>query len=256
MAGFSGVLHSTGLQGGYLTALFTISHLSMDTLTSMPMALLPLLQSRFDLAKSTIALIVATLSFSSSVTQPVFGALADRSGRRFVAAPGLILNAVLLSLIGVVPTRCSDVRVIFHRRIRFGCTPVPGSAAFYAAVILSGVLVHASLPLLVVSAQNLAPNAMATASGMLMGFGAGIAGLLYIGIGHLQETIGLVSAIHLGYLVVIPAGLLAYVVLSKTHSTSDEQQQNFLARGHLWGRWTSSRLSVWQNHDRIDYCLR
>ncbi len=402
MSGFSGLMKHAVLSGGYLTALLTIAHLSMDTLTSMPMALLPVLQSRFGLTESAIALLVATLSFSASVTQPLFGALSDRFGRRSVAALGLILNAVLLSLVGIVPTialmfvlffmgglgsgalhpagaslvragtehnkglavslfstggtlgyalgpviilylisnqgleampwlmipgvllgllvyrlapthkplpreerpRLFDIRIIWgpvgllsvvgilsglafvtfnsavplwlvakhqiapddpligwtlgafslaaalgglgaatlsnriDQRLLVSGTlllaPIPmfwmfsvepGSLPFYIAIILTGALVHANLPLLVVSAQNLAPNAMATASGMLMGFSTGIAGLLYIGIGRLQEMIGLVPATYLSYLAVIPAALLAFFVLSKFRSTSDHQKR-------------------------------
>ncbi len=56
---------------------------------------------------------------------------------------------------------------------------------------------------------------MATASGMLMGFTWGTAGVLYIGIGRLQESIGLTGAMSLSYLMMIPGAALAFYVLKK-----------------------------------------
>lgn len=380
-------------QGTSLVALLTIAHLAMDTLTSMPSALLPLMQARFSLTEGMLALLVGILSFSTSVTQPLFGAFSDRFGKRNVVAGGLIINAALLSLIGVVPSVSmlivvffigglgsgalhpagaslarmglernkglavslfstggtlgyaigpviilyiianfglgftpwlmipgialgigvylfaplddhSSQRAVTAKKFNFGMlfrsvgvlsvasslsglafvtfisgvplwlvnqhgvapdspligwtlaaftlsaaiggilaatlsgrisadilisttlglSPIalfmvfafePHTVTFYAVVMIAGALVHASLPLMVVSAQNLAPNATATASGMVMGFSSGIAGLLHIGIGYLQEFIGLVPAMQVSYLAVLPAALLAYVALQR-----------------------------------------
>jgi MFS transporter, FSR family, fosmidomycin resistance protein len=70
--------------------------------------------------------------------------------------------------------------------------------------------------LLVVAAQDLAPKAIATASGLLMGFAGGVAGLLYIGIGWLQETVGLMVAMQVGFLAVVPAAVLAGWLLRRS----------------------------------------
>ena len=50
-----------------------------------------------------LALIVATYWFASSVTQPLFGALAEDLGLRLVGAVGVLMAALFLSLIGVAP---------------------------------------------------------------------------------------------------------------------------------------------------------
>jgi MFS transporter, FSR family, fosmidomycin resistance protein len=91
----------------------------------------------------------------------------------------------------------------------------PGTLLYFTAVVLAGALLYASMPLMVVSAQNLAPNAMASASGMLMGFSSGIAGILYIGMGRLQESIGLESSLRLSYLALLPAAMIAFWLLRK-----------------------------------------
>jgi len=86
----------------------------------------------------------------------------------------------------------------------------PNTLPYYMVIMMAGALAQASLPLLIVSVQNLAPHAMATASGMAMGFSSGVAGLLYIAVGYLQETIGLVPAMQLSYLAALPAAVLVF----------------------------------------------
>ena len=60
---------------------------------------------------------------------------------------------------------------------------------------------------------------MGAASGMLMGFTSGVAGLLYVGVGRLQEAIGLAPAMVSSYLLMVPAALLALYVLSKNRAS-------------------------------------
>jgi FSR family fosmidomycin resistance protein-like MFS transporter len=93
-----GVLSGTGL------ALFlALVHTVNDTITAMLGALLPTLQVRFDAGPTLLALMVATYSVASSVTQPFFGALAEERGLRLVGAIGVLLASLFLSLIGVAP---------------------------------------------------------------------------------------------------------------------------------------------------------
>lgn len=373
-------------------AFLTLAHTTTDALTSILSALLPILQDRFGFNETGLALLVATLWFSTSVTQPLFGALADRFGGRRVAATGMLLSVSLLSLVAVMPSgallyvlllvgglgsaafhpaataiaraavgrnaglavslfsaggtaglalgpvivlvavssfglaatpwlmvpgvvlaalfyvvvpfegsESSVVRgKVFDARLVTGpigmltlatvmlsipaatftsAVPLwlvteqgvardaaligwtlaaynvsaatggviagalsahvsrhllvagamlaavaplfavfsltPGTGSFFLAVMLAGGLIHAGPPVLIVSAQDLAPQAVATASGMLAGFAAGMGGVLYVGVGRLQESIGLVPAMSLSYLVLIPGAILAMAVLAK-----------------------------------------
>ena len=361
-------------------------------------ALLPTLQSRFGLSETVLALLVATLSFSALVTQPVFGALADRLGNRRIAALGVMLNAILFSLIGIVPnisilfglilvgglassalhpaiasmarqvggkkpevavglfsaggtlgiavgpiiiilllanlglsftpwlmipgilfgvvlfmlpseetqptgrdtTKLFDFGLLagpvgllaltgilsnvafvtfmsgmplwlvrehhlesnstligwtlsaFSLAAAFGgivgglvsnklgakrlivgslllaLVPLysifllpPGSLAYFAMVFLAGALVNAGMPMLIVSAQDHAPKAAATAAGMLMGFSAGVAGLVYAGIGRLQESLGLTPAMMVAYLTLVVGAIFALVAI-KPNKLKDE----------------------------------
>lgn len=89
------------LAGTRIAAFLAMVHAVNDVLTGMLGALLPTLQERFMASTTVLAMLVAAFSISSSVTQPVLGALADRFGLRQVAGAGVALTAVSLSLIGV-----------------------------------------------------------------------------------------------------------------------------------------------------------
>lgn len=368
------------------------AHTVNDSFTSMLSALLPTLQARFEVSETVLAMLVAMKSFSTSVTQPFFGAVADRLGRRLVGALGIVLSSGLLSLMAVAPTVAilfwilligglgsaafhpagtsiarglggsnkslavgifsatgtlglavgpvaillvannfglaaspwlmvpglilaalmyilippqerapKDKRPkLFDRQLFAGpvgllclsgilrsipfvtfVNAIPlwlvnthgvardgeligwtlaafsaaaglggiiaglfaerlgrqvlisgtmilslpvflsvfwleaGSPLFFLAIITAGALTNGGLPIMIVSAQDLAPHAMGTASGMLMGFTWGTAGIIYIGIGWLQELIGISSAMSISYLALIPGALLASYVLHK-----------------------------------------
>ena len=374
-----------------LVALLAASHAAADIPFSAISALLPTIQARFGLTESILALLVATLSFAASVTQPLFGALADRVGARAVGAGGVVLSSALLGLVGVAPSlgllvgllvsgglasaamhpaftsvsrhhgaaRASlavslysaggtfgvavgpvavlavmstvglagtpwlmapglllgaatymlvpadsrpkgDQRPVIDRRLMTGPVGVltiamtlsavpfvafgaamplwlvaehgvapdapligwtlsafalaaalggvagaaassrisarvavpgtmmlaiapfatvlvmePGSVGFYLAVVAAGALLNASLPIAVVTAQDLSPRAVGAASGMLMGLAHGVAGLLYIGVGALQEVAGVGPALAATLVLLPPAAALAYVVLRR-----------------------------------------
>ena len=137
-------------------------------------------------------------SIASSVGVMSAGALEQKLGRGFLIAGTMLLALPALLVLFVV---------------------APGSLLYYALVAVIGILTNASVPLLVVTAQDLAPHAVATASGMLMGFTWGVAGVLYIGFGALQESIGLSSAMIFSYLFLIPAALLSLWVMRKYGSS-------------------------------------
>ena len=124
----------------------------------------------------------------------ISGALEPRLGRRRLIVGTMLLAVPLLVAVVLVPA---------------------GSFAYFVFAALAGLFTNASIPLMVVSAQDLAPNAVATASGMLMGFTWGTAGVLYIFFGALQEAIGIVPALVGSFAFLIPAALLAYRVLKR-----------------------------------------
>jgi FSR family fosmidomycin resistance protein-like MFS transporter len=90
--------------GATLVGVLAASHAATDIPFSAVSALLPTIQARFGLTESVLALLVATLSFAASVTQPLFGVLADRIGSRMVGSVGVIASSALLSLVGTAPS--------------------------------------------------------------------------------------------------------------------------------------------------------
>lgn len=75
--------------------------------------------------------------------------------------------------------------------------------------------------MLIVSAQDHSPKAAATAAGMLMGFSAGVAGLVYVVIGRLQESIGLAPALMVGYLALLAGAIFAMVAINPPKRNDD-----------------------------------
>ena len=137
---------------------------------------------------------LATLGFSGGIGGILAGMLEGRVSRQTLVTGTMLLALVPLFMLFVV---------------------VPGSVAYYLCVALAGACINGGLPLMVVSAQDLAPHAVGTASGMLMGFTWGTAGVLYLGIGAMQQAVGIVPAMVFSFLTLIPGALLARRVLQR-----------------------------------------
>jgi hypothetical protein len=89
----------------------------------------------------------------------------------------------------------------------------PGTALYFAAIALAGILIFVPVPALIIIAQEFVPGAPATASGMVLGLGSALAGIGYIVLGRVQEAVGLTNGIRIGFSMVVPAALIALVVL-------------------------------------------
>ena len=95
-----------------------------------------------------------------------------------------------------------------------GALVLPVGVATLVAAAAGGALIYASQPLLVVAAQNAAPQNPAAAAGVVMGVGFAVAGLLYVGVGALQAAIGLAPAMVSTFLLLVPAAALAHRALT------------------------------------------
>ena len=143
---------------------------------------------------SLIGVTLAVFSIAGAAGGVATGLLSVRVRRSFLI-PGTMLLAI------------GPLLAVLHA--------VPGSGLFWVALVLAGAMTYGSAPLLVVSAQDLAPHATAAASGMLTGMSAGLAAILYIGAGWLQGEIGISAALGVASLILIPGAALSYRVLSK-----------------------------------------
>lgn len=176
---------------GLLALGFSFAALAFVTFTSS----VPLWLVREHGYETDAALIGWTLSvfaLGAGVGSLLGGALAPRLGRGPTIVGSLLAAAVPLAAV---------------------LTVEPGSVEFFVAAGLSGTLLYTSSPVAVVVAQDLAPHAPAAASGMVIGMTAAVAGALYIGLGRLQQAIGMDAGIAVGFAMVLPAAAIVLLVL-------------------------------------------
>jgi FSR family fosmidomycin resistance protein-like MFS transporter len=176
---------------GLLALAGSFSSVAFVTFTSsVPLWLVR--EQGYDADASVIGWTLAVFSLAAGIGALLGGVLAPRLGRRVVIVGSLLLTAAPLTVLLQLE---------------------PGSGVFFTLAALAGVLIYMSSPIKVVVAQDLAPHSPAAASGMILGMTSAVAGALYIGLGQLQETIGLQTGIAVGFLMVVPAALIALVVL-------------------------------------------
>jgi FSR family fosmidomycin resistance protein-like MFS transporter len=114
-------------------ALLAFAHFTIDAYSSFFSPLLPLLVTKLDLSMTRVGTLVALASLASSLSQPLFGWLADRIRRPWFVAFGPLTAAVFLSLIGLAPGYGALVALLMLGGI--------GVAAFHpqAAALSSGL---------------------------------------------------------------------------------------------------------------------
>ena len=144
-------------------------------------------------ANPTLFLTVTTFTISGALGGILSGLVEQRFSRQSLVT-GSMLAAIVPLVVMLVST--------------------PGSALYYLCVALAGTLINGGLPIMVVTAQDMAPHAIATVSGMMMGLTWGVAGVLYLGIGALQGAIGMNAAMVLSIVPLLPGALIAYRVLT------------------------------------------
>ncbi|MDQ3483828.1 MAG: MFS transporter [Actinomycetota bacterium] len=84
----------------------------------------------------------------------------------------------------------------------------PATAASFVALFLTGLLIGPAIPLLLVAAQNEAPERAATASGMIMGLSHGLAGVAFIGVSVIISTAGYGAGVLTGAVALVPAAFI------------------------------------------------
>jgi len=90
-------------EGTALAVFLALVHTVNDAITAILGASLPTLQARFDVSPTVLALMVATFWIAASLTQPIFGALAEDVRLRVIGALGVVGASLFLSLVGVAP---------------------------------------------------------------------------------------------------------------------------------------------------------
>src|SRR5713226_9484459 len=87
-----------------LLGLLPLGHLVIDTNQGSLPALLPYLKTALGLTYAATGVIVLMANVTSSLIQPLFGFLADKTARRWLLPLSVFLSAIGISLIGVAPS--------------------------------------------------------------------------------------------------------------------------------------------------------
>jgi len=85
-------------------SLLSFGHLAVDVTAGALPAALPFLQKEFGLSYLMLAVVATTYQATSSIAQPIFGALSDQGARRFLMPLGVLLAAGGFAALGVAPT--------------------------------------------------------------------------------------------------------------------------------------------------------
>lgn len=84
--------------------LLALTHLLVDGSVGFLSALLPTLSDRFELTTLESSVLVAALAITTSLTQPLFGAVGDRIGHRGLVVAGVLTTTALLPLSALAPS--------------------------------------------------------------------------------------------------------------------------------------------------------
>jgi MFS transporter, FSR family, fosmidomycin resistance protein len=87
-----------------LLGLLALGHLVIDTNQGSLPALLPYLKAVLGLSYTATGVIVLMANITSSLIQPVFGFLADKTARRWILPTSVLLSSVGIALSGVAPS--------------------------------------------------------------------------------------------------------------------------------------------------------
>jgi FSR family fosmidomycin resistance protein-like MFS transporter len=109
------------LRNGKLVTLM-LGHLTVDSYVGVIPVLFPVLIGRFHLTLATVGLVSLAYGGTAAISQPLFGAIADRYGTRFTGF-ALAWTALTFALIGFVPT--------FPLLLVLACASGLGSGAFH-----------------------------------------------------------------------------------------------------------------------------
>jgi FSR family fosmidomycin resistance protein-like MFS transporter len=154
-------------------------------------------------------------SLSTVSYQGLIGFALTARGHAGHIGPSLAVFSLFAAAGGIIGGRVSDRvgRTTVLRSSILGTIPLfvalvyssPSQWWYYPLTALVGALVNANLPVAVVTAQEYAPDHVATASALMMGFTWGTAGVLFLAVGKLADLTSPTTAMVASILVLLPA---------------------------------------------------
>src|SRR5215467_9327456 len=101
-------------------AVLCAGHFVSDSYSSIIFPLLPLIKDALHLTTAQVFWLAPLYAISSSLMQPVYGAISDRYARRFFAVFGPAITATFISMIGLAPSYWALLLVLIAGGIGIG----------------------------------------------------------------------------------------------------------------------------------------
>jgi Nitrate/nitrite transporter len=83
--------------------LLALGHFTVDVYANLLPPLLPVFQTMYNLSYSALGTLTAIFSVTSTLIQPVFGYVADKYGKKWIAALGVAWVAIGMCVLGIAP---------------------------------------------------------------------------------------------------------------------------------------------------------
>ncbi|MCD1294589.1 MFS transporter [Methanocella sp. CWC-04] len=141
--------------------LLGLGHFTVDVYANMLPPLLPIFKQLYGLSYAATAGLTSIFSITSTLIQPIFGYLADRYGKKWIAAFGVAWCAVLMCCLGIAPNYASIVVLValaglgssmFHPQASAMVPKVSGDRKGFGVAIFSagGSIGYSIMPLIAV----------------------------------------------------------------------------------------------------------
>ena len=95
-----------------LLSLLALGHMVVDINQGSLAAILPFLKSALNLSYTATGTIVLMANITSSIIQPAFGYLADKTARRWLLPLSVALSSIGLGLIGLSPSYAAVIALV------------------------------------------------------------------------------------------------------------------------------------------------
>lgn len=92
--------------------LLGLGHFTVDVYANLLPPLLPLFKQMYGLTYAATAGLTSTFAVTSTLIQPIFGYVADRYGKKWIAALGVAWISVLMCLLGIAPGYAAIVAIV------------------------------------------------------------------------------------------------------------------------------------------------
>jgi MFS transporter, FSR family, fosmidomycin resistance protein len=113
---------------------FMLGHFIVDLYSGLLPVLYPLMALQFGLSNSEVGLVALSFMTAASISQPLFGYLADKYGSRYMAPGSLAWAAIMFGFIGLAPTTGTFMFAAFMAGLGSGAYHPQGAANAASAV--------------------------------------------------------------------------------------------------------------------------